>query len=111
MSDSTEERILNGDVLKVLYYKDAFSERTQLGSHLLWVYINEAGYHKKGKPLSRERLERVVDRLAAKGYVEKLAPSPTGRLLTDYEAFLTRKGRGFLEGALSEDPDVLIGDL
>ena len=34
-----------------------------------------------------------------------------GRLLTDYEVHLTRKGRGLLEGALPEEPGILVGEL
>lgn len=111
MSDTTEYRVLRGDILKVLYYKDAFDERHQLGSHLLWIYLVKAGYHEDGVLRSRDALQEAVEGLAAKGYAGKIVPPPEGRLLTDYEVYLTRKGRGLLEGVLPADPDVVIGDL
>ncbi|OGG46186.1 MAG: hypothetical protein A3F84_10410 [Candidatus Handelsmanbacteria bacterium RIFCSPLOWO2_12_FULL_64_10] len=111
MSETFETKVLRGDILKTLYYRNAFNERTQLGAHLLWLHMTAGGHHEDGEPLTRDALERHVDSLAAKGLVGKIVPPPEGRLLTDYEAYLTRKGRGLLEGALPEDPDVLIGDL
>ncbi|MBI2132989.1 MAG: hypothetical protein HYT99_09360, partial [Candidatus Tectomicrobia bacterium] len=49
--------------------------------------------------------------LAGRGLLRKRVPNPLGRLLTDYEVHLTRKGRGLLEGALPGAPDILIGEL
>lgn len=110
MSEPIEARVLRGDILKTLYYKSAFTARTQLGAHTIWVILKEAGHHENGEPISRESLERFVDGLAAKGLIEKIIPTVTGRLLTDYEVFLTRKGRGLLDGVLS-DPDIIAGDV
>ncbi len=73
--------------------------------------LREAGHHEDGVPLGRETLEAFVDDLAVRGLVEKRTPGGFGRLLTDYEANLTRKGRGLLEGAVSASPDILVGDL
>ena len=70
-----------------------------------------AGHHEDGAPLGRETLEAFVDDLAERGLVEKRTPGGFGRLLTDYEAHLTRRGRGLLEGAVSASPDILVGDL
>lgn len=52
-----------------------------------------------------------MDELAGRGLLRKRVPNPLGRLLTDYEVHLTRKGRGLLEGALPGAPDILIGEL
>ena len=104
-------RVLRGDILKTLYYQDAFQVKTCVGSLLLWSALREAGHHEDGAPLSRETLEAFVDDLAERGLVEKRTPGGFGRLLTDYEVHLTRKGRGLLEGAVSASPDILVGDL
>ncbi len=104
-------RILRGDILKTLYYQDAFGPRTRVGSLMLWGALREAGHHEGGEPLSRETLERFVDELAGMGHLKKVAPSAVGRLLTDYEVHLTRKGRGLLEGALPGEPSILIGEV
>ncbi|MBT3350258.1 MAG: hypothetical protein HOC91_14800 [Nitrospinaceae bacterium] len=103
--------VLRGDILKILYYQDAFSARTRIGSLMLWAALREAGHHDRGLPLGRDSLEEVVDELAARGLVRKSTPGAVGRLLTDYEAHLTRKGRGLLEGALPAESDILIGEL
>lgn len=103
--------VLRGDILKILYYQDAFSGRTRVGSLMLWAALREAGHHDRGLPLGREALEEAVDDLAARGLVRKTTPGAVGRLLTDYEAHLTRRGRGLVEGALPAEPDILIGEL
>ncbi len=103
--------ILRGDILKILYYRDAFAEKSRIGSLMLWAALREAGQREEGRPLSRDAIEEAVDDLARRGLVKKIRPGAVGRLLTDYEACLTRKGRGLLEGALPEEPDILIGEL
>lgn len=104
-------RILRGDILKTLYYQGAFGARSALGSLMLWGTLCEAGHREGGGPLPREVLERFVDELAEKGFLRKKQPGAVGRLLTDYEVHLTRRGRGLLEGVLPEDPDILTGEL
>lgn len=104
-------RVLRGDILKTLYYQDALRPESSVGNLLLWSALREAGHHEDGAPLSRETLEAFVDDLAGRGLLEKRTPGGFGRLLTDYEAHLTRKGRGLLEGAVSASPDVLVGEL
>lgn len=111
MPDELTGPVLRGDILKILYYQGAFHARASVGSLMLWAALREAGHHQGGAPLPRERLEGVVDDLAARGLLKKILPNPLGRLLTDYEACLMRKGRGVLEGALPEEPDILIGEL
>ncbi len=111
MPDELTGPILRGDILKILYYQGAFGARTKAGSLMLWAALRDAGHHKGGAPLRRETLEAVMDDLAARGLLKKILPNPVGRLLTDYEACLTRKGRGLLEGALPEEPDILVGEL
>jgi hypothetical protein len=103
--------ILRGDILKILYYREAFTEAARIGSLMLWAALREAGHRDKGGPITRDALEASVDGLARRGLVRKRRPSAAGRLLTDYEVHLTRKGRGLLEGALPEEPDILIGEL
>ena len=104
-------RVLRGDILKTLYYQDALRAESSVGSLLLWSALREAGHHEDGAPLGRETLEAFVDDLAARGLLEKRTPGGFGRLLTDYEAHLTRKGRGLLEGTVSASPDILVGEL
>ena len=104
-------RILRGDILKILHYQDAFSARASAGSLLLWSALREAGHHDEGVPLGRGTLERFVDELARDGYLERHTPGALGRLLTDYEVHLTRKGRGLLEGALPAPADILVGEV
>ncbi|MEK6710593.1 MAG: hypothetical protein AABZ64_08435 [Nitrospinota bacterium] len=104
-------RILRGDILKTLYYQGAFRAEAAVGSFLLWSALREAGHSEEGEPLSRAALEGFVDELAGRGLLRKTVPSALGRLLTDYELHLTRKGRGLLEGALPGSPDILIGEL
>jgi hypothetical protein len=111
VTDELTGPILRGDILKVLYYHDAFSTRAKVGSLMIWAALREAGHHEGGAPLSRETVEETVDELAARGLLRKILPGAVGRLLTDYEACLTRKGRGLLEGALPEEPDILIGEV
>lgn len=103
--------VLRGDILKILYYQGAFGARSSVGSLMLWAALREAGHHAGGLPLGREALEDAVDDLAARALVHKTTPGAVGRLLTDYEAHLTRKGRGLLEGAIPPEPDILIGEL
>ena len=104
-------RVLRGDILKTLYYQGAFTGAGRVGSLLLWSALREAGHREEGGPLTRATLERFVDELAARGLLKKTDPGALGRLLTDYEVHLTRKGRGLLEGALPEAPDILVGEL
>ncbi len=107
-----QKSILRGDILKTLYYNGAFEEKTQMGSFGLYASLDAAGHHDgTGAPLSREAVEGFVDELKGKGFLEKIDPGPAGRMLTDYEVYLTRKGRGLLEGAISKDPDILTGAL
>ncbi len=103
--------VLRGDVLKTLYYRGAFQRGTGVGSLMLWSALREAGHHEGGAPLPRETLERFVDELAGRGFLKKIVPGAVGRLLTDYEVHLTRRGRGLLEGALPEEPGILVGEL
>ena len=103
--------VLRGDILKTLYYQGAFSARRCLGSLPLWGALREAGHREGDAPLGREKIEDFVNDLAARGFVKKIAPGAVGRLFTDYEVYLTRKGRGLLEGALPEEPDILVGEL
>ncbi len=111
MTDELTGPILRGDILKILYYQGAFGARASVGSLMLWAALREAGHHESGAPLPRGTLEAAVDDLAARGLLRKITPNPVGRLLTDYEVCLTRKGRGLLEGALPEEPGILIGEL
>ena len=111
MPDELTGPILRGDILKILYYQGAFNARASVGSLMLWAALRDAGHHEGGAPLPRETLERAVDDLSARGLLRKIEPNPVGRLLTDYEVCLTRKGRGLLEGALPGEPDILIGEL
>ncbi len=104
-------RVLRGDILKTLYYQDAFSARARVGSLMLWSALCEAGHHEEGGRLGRETLEGFVDELAGRGLVKKTDPGAVGRLLTDYEVHLTRKGRGLLEGVTPAEADILIGEL
>ena len=104
-------RVLRGDILKTLYYQDAFHAGASVGSLLLWSALREAGHHEEGAPLGRETLEAFVDDLARRGLVEKRSPEGFGRLLTDYEVHLTRRGRGALEGAAPLPADILAGAL
>lgn len=104
-------QILRGDILKSLYYQGAFRAEAAVGSLLLWSALREAGHREEGEPLPQGTLERFVDELAGRGLLRKRVPNPLGRLLTDYEVHLTRKGRGLLEGALPGVPDILIGEL
>lgn len=104
-------RVLRGDILKTLYYQGAFHGQSPVGSLLLWSALREAGHHEDGAPISRETIEAFVDELAARGFLEKHTPEGFGRLLTDYEAHLSRKGRGLLEGTVSSAPDILVGEL
>ncbi|MDA1000046.1 MAG: hypothetical protein O2807_05955 [bacterium] len=105
------QRILRGDILKTLYYQGAFGPHDSLGSLMLWGTLCEAGHREAGGSLSRGTLERFVDALGEKGFLRKKQPGALGRLLTDYEVHLTRRGRGLLEGAVPEDPDILTGEL
>ncbi len=104
-------RVLRGDILKTLYYQDAFHAGARVGSLLLWGALREAGHHEEGAPLGRETLEAFVDDLAERGLIEKRTPEGFGRLLTDYEVHLTRRGRGLLEGAVPAERDVLVGEV
>ena len=103
--------ILRGDILKFLYYQGAFAASTSVTSLMLWASLNEAGHREQGHPLQRAAIGSVVDDLAGRGLIRKILPGAVGRLLTDYEICLTRKGRGLLEGALPGEPDILIGEL
>jgi len=109
--DDLTARVLRGDILKALFYHRAFSARARVGSLLLWGALREAGHHEGEGPLGRETLERFVDGLAARGLVRKTDPGAVGRLFTDYEVHLTRRGRGLLEGAVPGEPDILVGEL
>lgn len=111
MPDDLSGPVLRGDILKILYYRGAFHRRASVGSLMIWAALRDAGHHRGGAPLPREAVEEAVDELAGRGLLRKILPNPVGRLLTDYEACLTRKGRGLLEGALPEEPGILIGEL
>ena len=67
-------RVLRGDILKTLYYQEAFQVKSCVGSLLLWSALREAGHHEDGAPLGRETLEAFVDDLAERGFWWKSAP-------------------------------------
>lgn len=107
----TQQKILRGDVLKALYYQNAFSDQTTVGSLTLWTVICEAGHHEGGEKLSRSTLEKFVDALVKKDLVKKILPTELGGMLTDYNVRLTRKGTGMLKRAIELDPDIILGEV
>lgn len=97
---------LRGEILKILYVQGATQGENMLNSFYLWGALHEWGNANGGRPLLRETIEALVDELAARAFVQKIASDPY-----DYEVCLTSVGQRLLKGQLPPERDIQIPDI